>query len=65
MNKKQEKSFIRTNIIIYVITMIIMWTVCYLMKDMELWQTLIALLTIFTCSTIINALNLVFHIKKK
>lgn len=65
MNKKQEKSFIRTNIIIYAITMIIVWIVCYLMKDMELWQLMIALFIILICSAVINCLNMVFHIKKK
>lgn len=65
MNKKQEKSFIRTNIIIYAITMIIVWIVCYLMKDMALWQLMIALFIILICSAVINCLNMVFHIKKK
>ncbi len=40
MNKKQEKSFIRTNIIICVTTMIIIWRVFHLMEGMEWWQTI-------------------------
>lgn len=35
MNKKQEKSFIKTQLIIYAITMIIILMVCYFMKDMD------------------------------
>lgn len=65
MNKKQEKSFIRANIIICVITIIIIQIVCYLMKDMEWWQTILALFLILICSTIINSLNMVYHLKKK
>lgn len=64
MSKKTRKSFIITNIIIYGITMILVWLVCYLMKDMELWQLMIALFIILICSTVINSLNLVFHLKR-
>lgn len=65
MNKKQMKSFIIIEIIIYIITTIAIFLICYLMKDMEWWQLMITLFTILICSTVISSLNMVFHIKKK
>lgn len=65
MSKKREKSFIRTTIIIYIITMIIVCFVCYFMKNMELWRVLISLFIILICSFLINTFNLIFFIKKK
>lgn len=65
MNKRQEKSFIITNIIISAITLIIIWIVCYLMKDMEWWQTMLALFSILICSMVTNTFNIVFHLKSK
>lgn len=65
MNKRQEKSFIKTNIIICIITMILIWLVCYLMKDMEWWQSTITIFIILIGSTVLNSLNIVFHIKNK
>ncbi len=65
MNKKQEKSFIKASIIICAITMILIWVVCYLMKNMEWWLLMIAIFIILIFSAVINSLNMVFHIKNK
>ena len=64
MDKRKEKSFIRMNTIICIITIII-GIVSYLMKDMEWWQVMISLFAIVICSAVVNSLNIVFHMRKK
>ena len=64
MSKKQEKSLIITNIIITIFTIIIIYVVGYLMKDMEWWKLVLSLLAIIICSGILNSLNIVYHLKK-
>lgn len=65
MDKRKEKSFIRMNTIICLITMLIIGIVNYLMKDMEWWQVMISLFAIVICSSVVNSLNIVFHMRKK
>ena len=65
MSKKQEKSFIITNIIINIVAMILIFLVDYFMKDMEFWKLILCLLLIIICSGIINSFNIVYHLRKK
>lgn len=65
MDKRKEKSFIRINIIICIITMLLISIVTYFMKDMEWWQGMLCLFAILICSTVSNSLNMVFHFRKK
>lgn len=65
MNPKQEKSFIRTNIIINIITIINIIAVSYFMKDMEWWKVMMCLFTIIICSSVLNSFNIVHHLRKK
>lgn len=65
MSKKQEKSFIITNIIINIVAMILIFLVDYFMKDMEMWKLILCLLLIIICSGIINSFNIVYHLRKK
>ena len=65
MNKKQERSFIITNIIINIVAMILIFLVDYFMKDMEMWKLILCLLLIIICSGIINSFNIVYHLRKK
>lgn len=64
MSKKQEKSLIITNVIITIFTIIIIYVVSYLMKDMEWWKLVLSLLAIIICSGILNSLNIAYHLRK-
>ena len=65
MDKKVEKSFIIMNIIINIVTAIIILIVSYIMKNMEWWQLMLSLFVVMICSGIINAFNIVYHLRKK
>lgn len=67
MDKRKEKSFIRTNAIICIITMLTIGVVSYLslMREMKWWQLMIYLLAIIVCSFAFNVLNLILHTRKR
>lgn len=60
----QRKKYLISEIVINIIFIAIIFLVCYFMKAVVWWKTVLVIISILLINMIVGAINIVIHIKK-
>lgn len=60
----QRKNYLISEIVINIIFIAVIFLVCYLMKAVVWWKTVLVIISILLINMIVGAINIVIHIKK-